>query len=55
MEQNFDSNEHVVNQAAEQTTEHENVQQTVRIKPNNNMLMANQQLLNLSFSQNHAD
>ena len=36
MEQNFDSNEHVV----EQTTEHENSQEHVIVKPANNLVLA---------------
>ena len=40
MDQNLESNEQVVNQATEQITEHENAQQNVMVKPNNNMLMA---------------
>ena len=40
MEQNFESHEQVVNQATEKTTEHENVQKTVMMKPNDNMLLA---------------
>ena len=40
MDQNLESNEQVVDQATEQITEHENAQQNVMVKPNNNMLMA---------------
>ena len=40
MEQNFESHEQVVNQATEKTTEHENAQKTVMMKPNDNMLLA---------------
>ena len=36
MEQNFDSNEHVV----EQATEHENSQEPVIAKPANNLVLA---------------
>lgn len=40
MEQNFESHEQVANQTTEKTSEHENAQKTVMMKPNNNMLLA---------------
>ncbi|WP_018462690.1 CD225/dispanin family protein [Segatella paludivivens] len=40
MEQNFESHEQVVNQATDKTTEHENAQKTIMMKPNDNMLLA---------------